>query len=58
MPDEKLEPDDDALEAWEHMPKGDPSKEAMTPMTKGFPGWLIGLVALAVIIIILSLLQT
>lgn len=57
MPDEKLEPDQEALDAWEKMPKGTPSKEAMPPLTGGMR-WVTGLIVvfglLAVIIFIVE----
>jgi hypothetical protein len=60
MPDEhKNEPDDttpdqDALDAWERLPKNAPSRRALPPATGGFPGWLLGLVALAVLVALLA----
>lgn len=58
MPENKLEPDQDALDEWEKMPKNDPSKDALPPATGGFPQWLAILIGLVIVIAILSLLQT
>lgn len=56
MPDDKLEPDDKALDAWDKMPKNTPSPDALPPMTGGFPPWLVILIGITAVIIVLSLL--
>jgi len=56
MPDEQLEPDEDAKVAWDRLPKSAPSRDALPPMTGGFPGWLVILIAVTLVIIVFSLL--
>lgn len=57
MPQDQLEPDEDARKVWENMPKNTPSKDALPPVTGGFPGWLWILIGLAVVIFVIGLLQ-
>jgi len=56
MSDKQLKPDQEAVDAWEQMPKNAPSRDALPPMTGGFPGWLVILIAVTLVIIVLSLL--
>jgi hypothetical protein len=41
-----LAPDQDALDAWERMPKNDPSPQALPPFGGGLPLWLLWLIGL------------
>ncbi len=50
-----LEPDKDALDAWENMPKGKPSGKAMPPATGGM-AWTWGLLALGALIALIFVL--
>ena len=58
MPDDKLEPDQESLDAWKAMPQNTPSKRALPPVVSGVPGWLVALILIAGIIIVLGLLQS
>jgi hypothetical protein len=52
MPDDKLQPDADALEKWRNMPQNKPSRDALPPMMGG-ARWLNGLLILMALIALL-----
>lgn len=53
---ETLQPDQDAVDAWESLPKGTPSNQALPPMTGG-SRWLNALIFAGIIILLVVLTQ-
>lgn len=57
MPREPLNEDRESLDAWEKLPRNQPSKEALPPATGGMKlAWVL-LLAMGVLIILALLLQ-
>jgi hypothetical protein len=52
---ENLRPDQDAIDAWDSLPKGTPSKQALPPLTGG-SRWLNALIFAGIIILLLVIL--
>jgi hypothetical protein len=52
---EPLQPDQDAVRAWDELPKGAPSRQALPPLTGG-SRWLNALLIAGIIILLLVLL--
>ena len=51
----ELEPDEDAMQQWEQMPKNEPSAQALPPATGG-TRWAWALLGFLLLIVVLSLL--
>lgn len=52
---ETLQPEKDAVDAWDSLPKGTPSKQALPPLTGG-SRWLNALIIAGIIILLLVIL--
>lgn len=55
MPDEKLQPDQKAVEAWDKLEKNAPSKQALPPAAGGL-NWAWGFIILLGLLIVIGLL--
>lgn len=56
MPREELPPDPDSVEKWEHLPKNQPSKQALPPVAGG-GRWALWLVVILFALILIALLM-